>query len=690
MKELVLVIIFLSFLVFKVDCQEVDSLFYAEQLLIEARGQIEIDTSLEQDLYQKALRFGERYNYTAFLAKARREYGDFLFKHAYYPRAFGSYFKSRQYYQMLEDEIHEADVTLKIAITQMHRGNTRKAIREYLDAINLSKKLNLDALQSQANEYLGFLYVQMKQYDEAEDKLKESIHIKEKLKDKKGMIQVCIMLSEMFHETGQLDSSIVFAKKILMYAQDPKFKDEKLNGLILLTQNFILLNKADEALIPLKQLEQYLQDETSDQRHKKKGDILLIYKVNTLLACYYILVNDKSLSETWLNNAYKISKDGNFLEPKIYFYRMTSEAYKLVNNFDKAFESQKQYLISLGEMTNAENLRNFANLDLLYDKNESDDKVKLLNAQNKLKEIQLIHEKENAKQLLWKNMLKDSLIHSQNNLAVALELTNKNQRSVLDKEISIKNMQSHKLKQATNLRSILLGFLFLSLLMGSIIFYLYKSQLKKNSVIQKQSEDLKYLMKEIHHRVKNNLQIVSSMLNLQVRFIKDPDAVNAVRDSKNRVMSMALLHQRLYQEEDFRTVNLADYIHLLVENLINTNAFNKDLIKFNIYVDKVFLNEDLLMPIGLILNELITNSIKYAFPNETSGNITLTVIKTTNSLNITIADDGIGMSAEQNNFNSSTSFGHKMISSFLQKLKGTMKIVSQGGTRVDILIPCEM
>ncbi|MFM2395302.1 MAG: hypothetical protein RLZZ546_3285, partial [Bacteroidota bacterium] len=210
---------------------------------------------------------------------------------------------------------------------------------------------------------------------------------------------------------------------------------------------------------------------------------------------------------------------------------------------------------------------------------------------------------------------------------------------------------------------------------------------QKNKIIQNQANELQTLMKEIHHRVKNNLQIVSSLLNLQANHIQDKDAIQAVKESKNRVLSIALIHQRLYQEADLRNVELKDYIENLCNHLTSSYSNVTGHVQIERDIEPLVLEEDIIMPLGLILNELVTNSIKYAFPEKKQGVIKIWIRKIDSSIIMKVKDNGIGVNVDL--IKNEKSFGFKMIRSFLQKLKGEIEISNNQGTEVTIKFSIE-
>ncbi|MDX1942257.1 MAG: histidine kinase dimerization/phosphoacceptor domain -containing protein [Saprospiraceae bacterium] len=209
---------------------------------------------------------------------------------------------------------------------------------------------------------------------------------------------------------------------------------------------------------------------------------------------------------------------------------------------------------------------------------------------------------------------------------------------------------------------------------------------EKNSQIQKALEEKEILLKEIHHRVKNNLQIISSLLSLQSRQIEDPKALEAIQEGRNRVNSMALIHKNLYQDEDLVGVDAADYIDKLTESLIANYNINPNNITVKKDIDPLKLDVDTIIPLGLILNELISNSLKYAFTDNQQGELNMTLKRESKGLRLSISDNGQGLPP---NFDIETlkSLGFRLVKAFTQKLEGVLSIRSDHGTNVEILIP---
>ncbi|MCB0667315.1 MAG: tetratricopeptide repeat protein [Saprospiraceae bacterium] len=207
-----------------------------------------------------------------------------------------------------------------------------------------------------------------------------------------------------------------------------------------------------------------------------------------------------------------------------------------------------------------------------------------------------------------------------------------------------------------------------------------KALLEKNKIIDRSLREKEVLLKEIHHRVKNNLQVVSSLLSLQARSLKGEEALEALAKGKDRVRSMALIHQNLYQEEHLTGVNAREYIDRLSRSLLSSYSVAYSTIQLKTDVEPLILDVDTVIPLGLILNELITNALKYAFPSNAGGEIFISLKKRNHILELIVKDNGKGI--PDNIWGTKKTMGYRLIQSFVQKLKGTYQISVDQGTRV--------
>ncbi len=181
------------------------------------------------------------------------------------------------------------------------------------------------------------------------------------------------------------------------------------------------------------------------------------------------------------------------------------------------------------------------------------------------------------------------------------------------------------------------------------------------------------LLKEIHHRVKNNLQIVTSLLSLQSSRLEDPKTQNILQECQNRVSSMALIHEQLYQSEDLAKIDLAQYVQNLVANLCNSYDIYNSAIQVKTAIDEIYLNIDTAIPCGLMLNELISNALKHAFPGNRKGEINISLRLENNYVNLTVSDDGIGISPDLD-IDKTTSLGLQLVKALTRQLQGTLTL----------------
>ena len=210
-------------------------------------------------------------------------------------------------------------------------------------------------------------------------------------------------------------------------------------------------------------------------------------------------------------------------------------------------------------------------------------------------------------------------------------------------------------------------------------------RIEKN--LQSSLKEKEALLREIHHRVKNNLQTVSSLLDLQADTISDPDTLESFRSTQSRIRSMALIHERLYKSENLSRIKATEYIQSLTEYLEGSYIPGSTEISILNDVDNLLLNLDLAIPSGLIITELVSNSMKYAFRDKSSGTIKISLkIFENDKLLLSVKDDGIGFTDFANRKNLS-SLGLQLVELFVQQLKGNITFISKNGTEVKITFP---
>ncbi|MDX2271834.1 MAG: PAS domain S-box protein [Cyanobacteriota bacterium] len=194
------------------------------------------------------------------------------------------------------------------------------------------------------------------------------------------------------------------------------------------------------------------------------------------------------------------------------------------------------------------------------------------------------------------------------------------------------------------------------------------------------------LLREIHHRVKNNLQIISSLLRLQSDSIKNPKYLKVFRDAISRVQAMSLVHEKLYQSKDLGQIKLLDYLETLLTNLLQSYGVYPDIIHFTIDVGDIFLSIDNCIICGLIINELVTNSLKHAFPRSRHGAISVQFRQDQSFTFLTVADNGLGI-PDHLDLKTTESLGLQLVAALTDQLEAKIEIDSSGGTKFSITFP---
>ncbi|MEZ4686082.1 MAG: histidine kinase dimerization/phosphoacceptor domain -containing protein [Bacteroidia bacterium] len=233
----------------------------------------------------------------------------------------------------------------------------------------------------------------------------------------------------------------------------------------------------------------------------------------------------------------------------------------------------------------------------------------------------------------------------------------------------------HEKRRADRNRFILVAIgLGLLALLAVFLFRINQQRKKANLLLSEKNRENELLLKEIHHRVKNNLQVISSLLRLQSAHIQDAGVKEAVKAGEHRVKSMALIHQKLYQHEDLSAVEMKDYLQTLCKSLKSTFGKKASGIAFEYAMEPLLLDVDTAVPLGLIVNELVTNSLKYAFAPGEEGTVTIGLgQESEEQLVLKVSDNGSGAedSPEQEG---STSFGSKLVQLLTTQLEGSLEV----------------
>jgi two-component sensor histidine kinase len=255
------------------------------------------------------------------------------------------------------------------------------------------------------------------------------------------------------------------------------------------------------------------------------------------------------------------------------------------------------------------------------------------------------------------------------------------------KEIAITKLNAENSAKNREIGFLIVLLTFLVVLVVGFGYLMARLRAQKRQIAE-QSLRLEVMLRELHHRVKNNLQIVSSLLGLQRYRSEDPATIGVLQESQHRVQAMSLIHQRLYKNEDISTVNIREYLIDLCESLLSSYGYHRDRFDLTIDVFTDAMDIDQALPIGLIVNELVTNAFKYAYPGVGRPALRISLAQDSRHLVLVVGDNGVGVDQERWQ-QGTASFGKQLIGALCKQLRATQEMAADEGTVFTIKIPRE-
>jgi two-component sensor histidine kinase/tetratricopeptide (TPR) repeat protein len=256
-----------------------------------------------------------------------------------------------------------------------------------------------------------------------------------------------------------------------------------------------------------------------------------------------------------------------------------------------------------------------------------------------------------------------------------------------------KVLQDKLVEQRTGERNTLLVVVVLILILVIGIFIAYRKYRKANQILEVQKAEIQereaekaLLLRELHHRVKNNLQVISSLLSLQSFKLDDAEAIEAVQEGQRRVEAMSLIHKNLYLKEQLTHLNIEDYTQKLLDQVMQSYGYTKKDIKLTFISQPLLMEVDRAIPLGLILNELFSNVFKHAFKSTSNPTLLVSLEEVEGKLEVIVQDNGQGLPQEASRFET-ISFGMQLVKSLSRQLRSTVEIANEGGTRIRLLLP---
>jgi two-component sensor histidine kinase len=526
-------------------------------------------------------------------------------------------------------------------------GNYKEAIQNELMAVKTAEAVKDTTLQLCAiYNHIGLIYYFTKQFPSAQHYFEKSLAIAEKYNDYNSIMLLTNNLAVIYLKYNQFQKALTILKR-LETNNPPKTINERATLEALLLNTYVSLNQYPEAKI---YCDRQLAIEKQIDQHSGPQEL-----VQHAIAVFYIKYTQDKPAREHIARFRAISEEHHKTVNIAKSYLLTFQLDSTEAKYADAIIAYKKYTALSDSLLNEKKSQEIAQLEIQYQTEKKDHELKI-----KEQNIQLLTKQEQLQKtnIEQERLTRNLIIAGAALLALLLAL----------------NYNRYRLKQRINKQ--------LQLQQNEIS---QKNRTLTNLVEEKDGllEEKEWLMKEIHHRVKNNLQIVISLLNTQSNFITNDVAFNAIRESQHRMQSISLIHQKLYQSENLALVDMQSYINDLVSYLresFDTGTriiFETDIVAAEFDVTRA-------VPLGLILNEAITNSIKYAYKDGREGKITVSMQLTDHDTYVlTVQDDGPGIKTDTDITKSKT-LGMSLIRGLSKQVGGTFKIKTDNGVKVAV------
>jgi two-component system, sensor histidine kinase PdtaS len=555
-------------------------------------------------------------------------------------------------------EPETADIHSRLGVIYRRLSDIGKSLQHYDEGITVAKKYKNDPV-------LGVLYMnkanslnEAARYDEAIDMHLQSIRIKERIKDERGLMQSYNNIALVYLRTGEHEPSADFFRRANQLAT--KFNNKTTLGYNYTNLATLYINMKkmdsvpvffDNALAAFTEtgekpglglvyhnygnflLEQGKLDESETMlrkaleiRRSTNSNYDVASSMNVLGALLTKKGKMKEAEDFLLQSMVLLKGESGNRQKDLYKY--LSEHYKAAGDYEEAYKYQASYITMN---------------DTLVDQNEV---TNMLRAQSQYevekKEAQLALEKK-------ENELK------------SVRISNKNQQLIF--------------------LGIALG---LALLLSFVYFLNYRNKKQHAVALEQKNSQIETLIRELHHRVKNNLQVVSGLLSLQSSRLEDDKARQAMEEGRTRVDAMAMIHQKLYMDKDLAAVDINDYLVNLSQSLANSFGYDEKHVHTHVTLPHRSVDIDMAIPIGLIVNELVTNAFKHAFKSTSDPRVDVSLErKPDGSMLLRVADNGKGLATMAD---TSKSFGMKLVHTLVEQINGNLQVAQDNGTIYSIQI----
>jgi two-component sensor histidine kinase len=510
------------------------------------------------------------------------------------------------------------------------QGDNKQALDCGLLALKTAENVGDTSLQlCQINNGIGRTLIRLNERQKAIYYFKNALKVAEKYNDRSSIYVVATNLANNWAGLGDAHKALLILRQISTKYEKPNDATVDFNIARCYITSYTLLKQYDKA-------QPYCEQLLETFGNEKMGQFPTI-EVLAVVINFYISSGQYDLAIKYLNEHKRLSEKVADLSRMAANHRLWFKLDTARHDYHSAVE----------------HLENFVTLnDSLFNETKS----------RQIAELQIQFETEKKE--------KDILVKSQ-------------QIEVLTKDQLLKDMN---LERITLIKNVTLFGVLLLIVSGMVFYRQYRRKQRDSDTITRMNKQLQHsltekewLIKEVHHRVKNNLHTIICLLESQAVFL-EKDALQAIEKSQHRIYAMSLIHQKLYQNEDLRSIDMSVYLEEFIGYL--KDSFDTSRIEFVINVEPVYLSLQQAIPVALIINEGVTNSIKYAFENESTPQIWVSMTQTDEKVKLNIADNGKGFELREED--EGKSLGIQLIKGLSKELKGSVQIDTKKGTTLTI------
>jgi two-component sensor histidine kinase len=536
---------------------------------------------------------------------------------------------------------------------QYRLGNYPEALQSGLKAVEVATAVKDSSILYMYHLHLGNIYQDLKQHNEALFHFSQGLWYLQKWKPSYYSVNTISLISKILTQQGKKKEALAFLIKRNNEIPAENIR-MKMFLLMALADIYMLFRDFAQAERQLLELLRYNEKRQDPDMYK-----MAVYERTGQL---YLEMKEYDKAAFYLEKGRLINTELKSLNGAIQQHLLLFKVDSARGHFEEAIRHYQQYKALNDSIFNEKNSKQIASLQVQHQTIEKEQNIALLTKQNEMQQANLKQKDFHQKIIIAGSLMLLLLLSLSYNRYC---IKKKSNRLLETKQQEI-NQKNQSLQQVLVEKDCLIKD-------------------RENLLLHKDAllEEKEWLLKEIHHRVKNNLQIVMSLLNTQAAYLKDSKALSAIQESQQRVHAISLIHQKLYQAEKVALIQMESYIREVVDYL-KEYFNNHDHIRFELAIAPLQLDVAIAVPLGLIINEAVTNCLKYAFPQGGEGivSISLGPVDQENYLLI-IEDDGIGLGPDFDITRTRT-LGMNLIKGLSKQLKAGLQVESREGLKISV------